>query len=82
MFDEDFLLTMTEVERDLDNLQKCCYQVAGEQQGPWLRYYCCKYATQIQSVGVQWVSEEHAERFHQGTKEMERRYHGRWNVNL
>jgi hypothetical protein len=35
MFDEDFLLTMTEVEREAwFSLQKCCYQVPGEQQGP------------------------------------------------
>jgi hypothetical protein len=35
MFDEDFLLRMTEVEREaLDSLQNCCYQVPGEQKGP------------------------------------------------
>jgi hypothetical protein len=36
----------------LDSLQKCCYQVPGEQQEPWLRYYCCKYSRKIQSLGV------------------------------
>jgi hypothetical protein len=28
------------------------------------------------------VSEEQGERFHQDIKEMERRYQGRWNVNM
>jgi hypothetical protein len=28
------------------------------------------------------VSEEQEERFHQDIKEMERRYQGRWNVNM
>mgnify|MGYP007063903776 CR=1 FL=1 len=28
------------------------------------------------------VSEELGERFHQGIKEMERRYQGRWNINM
>jgi hypothetical protein len=28
------------------------------------------------------VSEEQGERFHQDINEMERRYHGRWNVNI
>ncbi|GFU94323.1 uncharacterized protein TNCV_162531 [Trichonephila clavipes] len=28
------------------------------------------------------VSEEQGERFHQNIKEMERRYQGRWNVNM
>jgi hypothetical protein len=34
VFDEDFLLTITEVERGLDSLQKCCYQVPGKQKEP------------------------------------------------
>ncbi|GFY24534.1 uncharacterized protein TNCV_1015801 [Trichonephila clavipes] len=33
-----------------------------------------------ESLGA--VSEEQGERFHQDIKEMERRYQGRWNVNM
>ncbi|GFU57687.1 uncharacterized protein TNCV_3638421 [Trichonephila clavipes] len=33
-----------------------------------------------ENVGA--VSEEQGERFHQDIKEMERRYQGRWNVNM
>jgi hypothetical protein len=33
-----------------------------------------------ENLGV--VSEEQGERFHQDIKEMERRYPGRWNVNM
>jgi hypothetical protein len=41
MFDEYFLLTMTEVEREV--------WIAFR---PWLRYYCCKYAREIRNLGV------------------------------
>jgi hypothetical protein len=44
---------MTEVDREAWlAFRKCCYQVPGEQQGPWLRYCCCDHAREIQTLGV------------------------------
>jgi hypothetical protein len=45
MFDEDFLLTMTEVEREAwIAFKSVVTKFLGEQQGPRPRYYCCIYA--------------------------------------
>jgi hypothetical protein len=53
MFDEDFLLTMTEVEREAwIAFRSVVPKFLGEQQGPRLRYHCCKYAREIQSLRV------------------------------
>jgi hypothetical protein len=44
---------MTEVESEAwIAFKSVVTRFHGEQQGPWLRYYCCKYAREIQSLGV------------------------------
>jgi hypothetical protein len=48
MFDEFFLLTKTEVEKEAwISLKSVVTKFLGEQRRPCLRYDCCKYAGKI-----------------------------------
>jgi hypothetical protein len=53
MFNADFLLTMTEVKREAWILfNSVLTKFLGNNKDPDLRYYCCKYTREIQSLGV------------------------------
>jgi hypothetical protein len=98
IFDEDFLLTMTEGEREAwIAFKNVVAKFLGSNKN-----CCCKYAREIQSLEVLdelktsyfevtlgffpenlgAVSEEQGEDFRQDLKEVERSYQGRWNVNV
>jgi hypothetical protein len=47
-----------------------------------LKYSCFEFALKFFSKNLDAVREEQGEHFHHGIKEMERRYQGRWNVNM
>jgi hypothetical protein len=53
MFDADFLLTMTEVEREAwIAFKRVVTKFLGNNKDPDYVSYCCKYARDIQSLGV------------------------------
>jgi hypothetical protein len=104
MINEDFLLTMTEVEREawialksavtkfLRNNKDPDYVTIVANMQENLKILECLISLKIhflnshldiffpENLGS--VSEEQGERFQQDSKEMERRYRGRWNFNL
>jgi hypothetical protein len=103
MFDEDFLLTMTGVEREAWIAFKCVVaKFLGNNENPdyvtivanmleQFKVLGCLMSLKIHFLNLHLkffpknlgaVSEEQGERFHKDIKEMERRYQGRWNVNM
>jgi hypothetical protein len=102
MFDEGFLLTRTEVEREAWIAFKSVTKFLGNNKDPDnvtivanmlenCKILGCLMSLKIHFLNSQLdffpenlsaVSEEQGERFHQDIKEMERRYQGRWNVNM
>jgi hypothetical protein len=99
MFDDDFLLTVTELEIEgLIAFKIVVTKSLGNNKDPYCVTVVAKLLEKF-SLGVfnglnksffmdsppanlGAVSEEHEGRFHQGSKEMERTYRGRWNVNM
>jgi hypothetical protein len=103
ILDEDFLLAMTEVEREVwIGFRSVVTNFLGNNKDPdyvtivtnileKFKVLGCLMSLKIhflnlhldvfpENVGA--LSEEQGERFHQDIKEMERRYQGRWNVNV
>jgi hypothetical protein len=102
MSDDDFLLTMSEVEREVwTAFQSVVRNFLGNNKDPdyvtivanMLKFKVlgCSMSLKLHflhahldlfpgNLGA--VSEEQGEPFHQDVKEMEQRYHGRWNVNM
>jgi hypothetical protein len=103
MFDEDFLLMTTEIEREawlafksvvtklLGNNKDTDFVTIFANMLEKFKFLRCLMSLNIRFLNshldffpenIDAVSEEQGECFHQDIKEMERRYQGRWNVNV